>query len=227
MSHGWDEGNGNYPPHWQGEALQPEARRGGSGVVLALITLLAVLVLVLLGAVAYLFLRPGGVSGETPGQAAASSSSSSTSSSSRSTSSTRARVTETAYTTPPERETVTVTRPAPGTRSQQYGGQPAGADYSGWVSNSQARCNAGDPATMIGRTTQASFSICTNPDNGRYYYRGSADGAGVEVDDPAVSGTSATVRNGDVVYSIDSAGMKIYQGGALISSQPMINFWVG
>lgn len=222
MSHGWDDGTGSPQQHWQGQTYQPGTQRGGSGVVMALIVLLTVLVLVLLGAVGYLFLRPGGISGDTSGQAAVNSSSSSSPSTSS-----QAPVTETAYTTPPERETVTVTRPAPGARSPQFAGQPVGADYSGWVSNSQARCNAGDPAAMIGRTTQSSFSICINPDNGRYYYRGSAGGAGVEVDDPVVSGNSATVSNNNVVYSISSSGMAIYEGGELLSSQPMVDFWTG
>ncbi|KAA0919885.1 hypothetical protein FQ137_02180 [Dietzia sp. ANT_WB102] len=182
-------------------------------------TVLAILAIALLGAIAYLFLRPGGVSGGESGQAGAASSSSSMPA--------QPPVTETAYSTAPERETVTVTREAPAPRSPRTVGYPAGADSSGWVDNRQARCNAGDPAAMIGRTTQASFSICINPDNGRYYYRGSSGGAGVEVDDPAVSGDSAVVTNNDVLYSIDSSGMRIYQGGELISSQPMAVFWTG
>jgi hypothetical protein len=80
---------------------------------------------------------------------------------------------------------------------------------------------------MIGRTTQSAFAICVNPDNGRYYYRGSAGGAGVEVDDPVVAGDYASVSNNDVVYSIDPGGMLIYQGGVLISDQPMVDFWAG
>lgn len=237
MSHGWDDGSGGSQQHhpqqrhpqqhqqWHGHGYQPEPQRSSSGVVIALIALLAALVLVLLGAVAYLFLRPGGISGDAPGQAGVVASSSS---SPPSTAAAPAPVTETAYTTAPEPETVTVTRPAPGSRSPlQTAGYPAGADSSGWVTDRQARCNAGDPSAMMGRTTRSAFSICINPDNGRYYYRGSAGGAGVEVDDPVVSGNSATVSNNDVVYAIDSAGMVIYEGGAVISDQPMIDFWVG
>ena len=87
--------------------------------------------------------------------------------------------------------------------------------------------DAGDPAAMIGRTTQASFSICVNPNNGRYYYRGSSGGAGVEIDDPTVTRTGAVVTNNDVLYSIDASEMSIYQGGELISSQPMLVLWTG
>ncbi|RBA35347.1 hypothetical protein DQ226_10450 [Dietzia maris] len=188
--------------------------------MVAFIALLSILALALIGAIGYLVLRPGGVSGDGAGQVVAGSSSSSTS-----TASSPPPVTETAYTTAPERETVTVTREVPAARSPRTAGYPAGADSSGWIDNSQSRCNAGDPAEMIGRTTQASFSICINPDNGRYYYRGSSGGAGVEIDDPGISGGSAMVASNDVLYSIDSSGMQIYQGGELISSQPMVSFW--
>lgn len=223
MSHDWDDGTGGPRQEWQGHGYQPEPQRGAPGAVIALIALLAVLVLVLLGATAYLFLRPGGISGDTSGQEMVA-----TSSSPSPTDPAQPPVTETAYSTPPERETVTVTRPAPGARSPQgSSAYPVGADGSGWTDNRQARCNAGDPAAIIGRTTQASFSICINPDNGRYYYRGSAGGAGVEVDDPVVSGAYATVSNNNVVYSIDPGGMEIYEGGVLISSQPMVDFWAG
>lgn len=232
MANGWDDGTGGPQQEyqqWQAHGYQPEPQRGGSGAVLALIAVLAVLMLVLLGAVAYLFLRPGGLSGDMSGQAMEVDSSSSTAPSAMAPSgAATAPVTETVYTTPPEPETVTVTRPAPGARSsRQATGYPAGADSSGWTSDRQARCNAGDPSAMMGRTSRSAFSLCVNPDNGRYYYRGSSGGAGVEVDDPVVSGNSATVSNGDVVYSIDSVGMTIYQGGAVISSQPMVDFWVG
>lgn len=221
MSYGWEDGTGGPRQAWQGHSHQPEPQRCSSGAVIALVALLAVLVLVLLGAIAYLFLRPGGVSGEMSGRTMVTASTSSPSPPVAA----QPPVTETAYSTPPERETVTVTRPAPGVRPPSV--YPRGADGSGWTDNRQARCNAGDPAAIIGRTMQASFSICVNPDNGRYYYRGSSGGAGVEVDDPVVSGSYATVSNNDVVYSIDAGGMDIYEGGVLISSQAMVDFWAG
>ena len=204
---------------WAG--YQPEQQRGISGPMVAFIALLTVLVLALLGVAAYLFLRPGGPSGDGRAQGVVASSSSTTAAQTP-----QSPVTETAFTTPPQRETVTVTREAPAPRPTSSAPYPSGADYSGWLDNRQARCNAGDPAAMIGRTTQASFSICINPDNGRYYYRGSSGGAGVEIDDPVVTGGYASVTNNDVLYSIDSSGMQIYQGGELISEQPMVVFWV-
>ena len=222
----YNSGDGRWGPDgkWHTSDYEPTPRRGTPGAVIALVAVLTVLAVGLLGAIAYLALRPGGIPGDGPGVAAAQSSSSS---SSPSTSTPPPPVTETAYTTPPPRETVTVTREAPAPRLPRGGGQPAGADSSGWLSDSQARCNAGDPAAMIGRTTQASFSICVNPDNGRYYYRGSSGGAGVEIDDPTVTRTGAVVTNNDVLYSIDASGMSIYQGGELISSQPMLVLWTG
>ena len=224
MTH--NSGDGRWGPDgkWHTSDYEPTPRRGTPGAVIALVAVLTVLAVGLLGVIAYLALRPGGIAGDGPGVAAAQSSSSS---SSPSTSTPPPPVTETAYTTPPPRETVTVTREAPAPRLPRGGGQPAGADSSGWLSDRQARCNAGDPAAMIGRTTQASFSICVNPDNGRYYYRGSSGGAGVEIDDPTVTRTGAVVTNNDVLYSIDASGMSIYQGGELISSQPMLVLWTG
>ena len=222
----YNSGDGRWGPdgQWRTSAYEPTPRRGTPGAVIALVAVLTVLAVGLLGVIAYLALRPGGIAGDGPGVAAAQSSSSS---SSPSTSTPPPPVTETAYTTPPPRETVTVTREAPAPRLPRGGGQPVGADSSGWLSDRQARCNAGDPAAMIGRTTQALFSICVNPDNGRYYYRGSSGGAGVEIDDPTVTRTGAVVTNNDVLYSIDASGMSIYQGGELISSQPMLVLWTG
>ncbi|WP_081477098.1 hypothetical protein [Dietzia alimentaria] len=205
--------------HWQGYEYQPEPQRKGSAPVIVAVAVLGVLVLALLAAIAYLALRPDKTYASQQGQAVAASSSSPSAPSSR------PPVTE--YTTPPEQETVTVTREAPRTRPQGSTAIPSGADSSGWVSNSQARCNAGDPAAMIGKTTQASFSICVNPDNGRYYYRGSSGGSGVEIDDPEVFGRSATATNNGVMYVIDPSEMLIYEGGELLSSQPMVQFWAG
>lgn len=222
----YNSGDGRWGPdgQWHTPTHEPTPRRGTPGAVIALVAVLTVLAVGLLGVIAYLALRPGGIAGDGPGVVAAQSSSSS---SSPSTSSPPPPVTDTAYTTPPPLETVTVTREAPAPRLPRGGGQPVGADSSGWLSDRQARCNAGDPAAMIGRTTQASFSICVNPDNGRYYYRGSSGGAGVEIDDPTVTRSGAVVTNNDVLYSIDASGMSIYQGGELISSQPMLVLWTG
>ena len=223
MAH--DHGGGSEGPQqpwdglWYESGPEQPTERKGSAAVVALIVVLTVLALALIGAVGYLFLRPGGIAGERTLQQETSSSSSPLT--------TQAPVTETEYTTAPERETVTVTREAPPSTPQRVGSYPAGADSSGWIDNRQARCNAGDPAAMIGRTNQASFSICTNPDNGRYYYRGSSGGAGVEIDDPLVTRTYASVTNNNVLYWIDSSSMKIYEDGDLISEQPMVVLWAG
>lgn len=219
-SGGWDDQQWGQPGY-----AQPE-KRGPSGAMIAVIALLGVVIVLLAGLLAYFLLRPDGATPGQAGQAAAGSSSSSPQS-------------RAPWSTPQQRDTVTVTPaqpapPAPSSRQAstprpepRSAGHPAGADRSGWTDNRQSRCNAGDPAAMIGRTTQASFSICINPDNGRYYYRGSSGGAGVEVDDPVVSGRSATVSNNNVVYAIDASEMVITEGGRVISTQPMVDFWVG
>lgn len=235
MSYGTGGAPGGPHQHWPDQSWNGQhwaeyddngSGSGSSAGVIALIAFLTVLVLALLGVVAYLFLRPGGLSGEpadpVPGAAETSSSSSPT------TRTTPRATTEATPTTTSERTseptTVTVTRTQEETRDPGTA-YPAGADRSGWMSNSQARCNAGDPAAMIGRTDQASFSICVNPDNGRYYYRGSAGGSGVEVDDPVVSGRTASVTNNGVLYSISPDGMTIFENGAVISDQQMRQFW--
>lgn len=228
MSYGTGAGPDGPYQHWPVQHWAEHDDHGsGSGVsagVIALIAFLTVLILALLGVVAYLFLRPGGLSGEAadpmPGAAVTSSSSSSTQ---PAPTTTQGPTTEAAPTPTSEPETVTVTRPPE--QTTPGAAYPAGADRSGWTANSQARCNASDPASMIGRTTQASFSICVNPDNGRYYYRGSAGGNGVEVDDPVVGGSTATVTNNGVVYSISPAGMTILEKGEVISDQQMLQFW--
>ena len=91
---------------WAG--YQPEQQRGISGPMVAFIALLTVLVLALLVVAAYLFLRPGGPSGDGRAQGVVASSSSTTAAQTP-----QSPVTETAFTTPPQRETVTVTREAP------------------------------------------------------------------------------------------------------------------
>lgn len=209
--------------HWA-EFDDHGAGSGPSAGVIALVAFLAVLVLALLGVVAYLFLRPGGLGGEPadPVPGAAETSSWSTPPAQT----TAPEETTEAETTPKsEPTTVTVTRTTVDETTSPGVAYPSGADRSGWVANRQARCNAGDPASMIGRTDQASFSICVNPDNGRYYYRGSAGGNGVEVDDPVVGGGTATVTNNGVVYSISPVGMTIFENGTVISDQPMRQFW--
>src|SRR5699024_6870017 len=123
---GYGGGSGGPYQQWSphGSDNGPEQRGGVSAALIVLIAVLTVVVLGLFGVVACPFRRPGGVSG-TPGEQALAASSSSSPPPAPWTS--REPGTETAYTTPPEQETVTVTRPAerppnPGTA------YPAGAD---------------------------------------------------------------------------------------------------
>lgn len=116
--------------------------------------------------------------------------------------------------------------PQRGPSSASEASIPAGADRSGWLSVSGARCNAGDPAYLIGATTTAAFSICQNPDNGRYYYRGAAEAGTIEIADPVLGAGTATVYNKGHVYEISSAGMVITNGGVVIFDEPMTSYWV-
>lgn len=199
-----------------------QQRSGPSGGVIAMIAVVAVLAAALLGVIVYLAVDSGGSGG--PVAAPPTSAETTTPGSDA-----------TAWSTPPttSRQQTTVTRTTTRTQtptsrtttSTPSDSYPAGADRSGWISDRNARCNAGDPAAMIGRTTRSQFSICINPDNGRYYYRGSSGGLGVEVDDPEVSGNSATVRNQGVEYVITSQRMVIYERGREISDQAMLEYW--
>ncbi|MFL0578994.1 hypothetical protein [Dietzia sp. 179-F 9C3 NHS] len=207
-------GQGGY--YDQGSYDDGEQQRSGpSGGVLAMIAVVAVLAAALLGVIVYLAVDSGGsgspVAAPPTSDAPA-----------WSTPPTTSRQQTTTVTRTTTRTQTTTSRLTTSTPSDSY---PAGADRSGWISDRNARCNAGDPAAMIGRTTRSRFSICINPDNGRYYYRGSSGGLGVEVDDPEVYGNSATVRNQGVEYVITSQRMVIYERGREISDQAMLEYW--
>ncbi|MDO5504047.1 MAG: hypothetical protein Q4G67_12810 [Actinomycetia bacterium] len=133
----------------------------------------------------------------------------------------------------PEQRTSTSTERSAPTSSRQRsnagesrgGGYPSGADRSGWNSPSGARCNAGDPAHLMGRTDTARFVICENPDNGRFYYKGVTGSGSIELDDPTLSGGGATVRNVNVVYRITPERMTIDENGSEIWNQRVHEYW--
>lgn len=193
---------------------------GSSGLMTAVVSMLIVVVLGLAGALVYFFLRPDSAGAGGAGQAA-----------SGDTTSGWQTVPNTLGGEASQGEaTVTVTRDAQSSQSgssqsSRNSDYPAGADSSGWIDNRQSRCRSGDDAVMIGRSSQASFSICTDSDTGRYYYRGSASGLGLEVADPTVKDGEATVVNGGVIYQIWEDRMAIYQSGELISDQEIVTLW--
>lgn len=105
------------------------------------------------------------------------------------------------------------------------GNYPSGADYSGWTHASAARCNAGDPAYIIGATGYAEFSICKSDVTQRYYYRGWSNGKGLEVADPDVRGSSAIVYYGKTTFYISPSALTIYENDSVLSDQPMGVLW--
>lgn len=224
--YGWESydsgGRGGPDRHggW-GDEFGDDRRDGRtSGWTIAGYALLAVFVVAILGTVAYLVLGRGDDGGAPTAAPAASSSSSATTSAAAPQSPERVTVTE--------RATPTSSNQGSGSSesgSSSSGSYPAGADHQGWVGDQAARCNSTDSAVIIGETTDAQYSVCVNPDNGRYYYRGSANGQGVEVDDPSVSGGTATVVNRQTVYHLSSTSLRITDNGNEIYDEPTVQFW--
>lgn len=70
---------------------------------------------------------------------------------------------------------------------------PSGLQSNGWEVSSNARCNSTDEWVYAATNGSTYVSICENPDNGRYYYRGYSDGMGYEED---VDMASADVARG-------------------------------
>ncbi|MDK6301664.1 hypothetical protein QP140_03520 [Corynebacterium sp. UMB9976] len=70
---------------------------------------------------------------------------------------------------------------------------PYGLRSDGWEVSSNARCNSTDEWVYAATNGSTYVSICENPDNGRYYYRGYSDGMGYEED---VDMASADVARG-------------------------------
>ena len=70
---------------------------------------------------------------------------------------------------------------------------PSGLRSNGWAVSSNARCNSTDEWVYAATNGSTYVSICENPNNGRYYYRGYSDGMGYEED---VDMASADVARG-------------------------------
>lgn len=70
---------------------------------------------------------------------------------------------------------------------------PSGLRSDGWEASRDARCNSTDEWVYAATNGSTYVSICENPDNGRYYYRGYSDGMGYEED---VDMASADVARG-------------------------------
>ncbi|HEY4599440.1 hypothetical protein [Corynebacterium sp.] len=59
---------------------------------------------------------------------------------------------------------------------------PSGLRSDGWVVSRNAQCNSTDEWVYAATNGSTYVSICENPNNGRYYYRGYSDGMGYEED---------------------------------------------
>ncbi|CAQ05762.1 hypothetical protein [Corynebacterium urealyticum] len=70
---------------------------------------------------------------------------------------------------------------------------PSGLRSDGWTVSRNAQCNSTDEWVYAATNGSTYVSICENPDNGRYYYRGYSDGMGYEED---VDMASADVARG-------------------------------
>ena len=70
---------------------------------------------------------------------------------------------------------------------------PSGLTGQGWTVSRNAQCNSTDEWVYAATNGSTYVSICENPDNGRYYYRGYSDGMGYEED---VDMASAEVARG-------------------------------
>ncbi|WAC54792.1 hypothetical protein [Gordonia sp. SL306] len=101
-----------------------------------------------------------------------------------------------------------------------------GADWQGYPDG--PRCNgADDPAVMIGETPRSRVIVCqVGRQAGRLYYKGSADGQGVEVDYPRRIGDTFAVTNNGVTYVISPESLVISQGGETVADEPMIAHWL-
>ena len=101
----------------------------------------------------------------------------------------------------------------------------AGADSQGFTSYGP-RCNSTNPAVAIGRTAKSKIVVCQTG-VGRYYYKGMrlSDGAPIEISDPVPNGSGYTATNGAVGYRVSAAALTITQNGAVVTSEPMLDYW--
>lgn len=112
----------------------------------------------------------------------------------------------------------------PGTAGGPVG--VTGADRQGFASG--PRCNAaGDDAVFVGRTERSRVVICqVGSQTGRYYYKGLAGGNSIEVGYPTRSGSQFTATNKGVSYIVSPSSLTITENGAVLTREPMLQAWV-
>jgi hypothetical protein len=103
---------------------------------------------------------------------------------------------------------------------------PPDADTQGFLGYPGARCNYTNPAVAIGRTADSAVVICETG-VGRFYYKGFGlqNGQSVEIDDPVQTGSAFVATNNGVRYSVSPAELTITQGSAMLSNEPMLEYW--
>ena len=128
----------------------------------------------------------------------------------------------------PSTVTATTTTSTPTTTtSTSVGPLPdvPGTDQQGFVSG--PRCNATeDQAIMVGQTDVSKVVVCeVGNQSGRYYYKGLANGLGVEIPDPTRSGNRFEALNRDTVYEMTPSSLTITTNGVVVSREPMLAYW--
>ncbi len=128
---------------------------------------------------------------------------------------------------PPSSPTTVVAHPPAPPAEPPIAPAPAvrfAADDKGFL-NSRARCDGGQTAVAIGRTSGSLVVICGDRD-GRYGYRG------VRLSDEAVLSAVArstqthqfVAQNASVTYSVSSTELRVTAGRAVIKQEPMIDY---
>ncbi|MGW4019119.1 RDD family protein [Rhodococcus ruber] len=120
----------------------------------------------------------------------------------------------------------TPTRPTTSTTAATRLPTIPGTDAQGFVAVAGGRCNATDPAVLIGRTPQSLVIICQTA-SGRLYYKGVrlSDSATIEIDDPVRTELGYVVTNEGVQYWIDRDALVITRAGTQLADEPMLQYW--
>ena len=99
-----------------------------------------------------------------------------------------------------------------------------GTDQQGFVSG--PRCNAPqDSVVMVGQTNQSRIVICQSGPSGPYYYKGLANGLGVEIPGPTRTGDQFVALNLDTTYEMTPSTLTIATNGVVVSREPMLYYW--
>ena len=217
--HGYSQARLPGPPY-AGQSTGAHSPRKSPAVPVVL-ALLAVLIIGLGGAVAWVALTKN--------------SSADVASASRSNANGNAVAPTTSAATSPSRPTATVTTTvqppstrvtAPTTRPSRDVGV-SGADGQGFLGNSGARCNADNPAVAIARTTKSYVVVCETG-VGRYYYKGvrAKDGAAIEIDDPAPTSSGFVATSNGTQYRLDSSALTMTSDGEVLGTEPVLEYYL-